>query len=267
MIALHGAALLWYTASGIVLGASFAGARAGAPRAGVLLAGAGAGTHLLALLWYRARHGELPLAGLGPTLSTLAFLTAVFLFGVASTREGRPLGLVLAPIVVVLLGGALLIGIAPPAEASAFAGLWFALHVTLSLAAYASLTVAFAAGLLYLLQFRSLKGRRFGRIFRYLPPLPVLDLVRRRALVLGFPTLTAGLALGWAWTLRETGSLALADPQVIFGVLTWIVFLALLGGGASGDRRAAGASVAGFLIVVVAYFILRTSMGAGRAFL
>ncbi len=264
---LHGLALAGYAAAGGVLAASFAGGREEASRGGRPLAAAGVAIHLAALLLYRSRFGELPLAGLGPTMSTLAFLTALFLLGITWTNEGRPIGLILAPIVLLLLIGAHIAGFEPPGATNAFGGPWFMLHVVLALAAYGSLSVAFAAGLLYLLQFRALKGRRFGRIFHYVPPLPVLDLVRRRALALGFVALSAGLALGWAWTLRQQGSLALEDPQVIWGVLTWVVFLALLLGGARGERRAAGASVAGFVIVVVAYLILRMAMVRGPVFL
>jgi ABC-type transport system involved in cytochrome c biogenesis permease subunit len=158
----------------------------------------------------------------------------------------------------------------PSSPARAFVGVWFSLHVVLAFAGYACLALAFAAGLLYLLQFRALKERRLGRVFRYFPSLTTLDMVGRRAIAVGFPGLSLGIALGWAWTLRYRQSLAIGDPQVIWGVLSWFVFFALLfvrSGGAGRERRSALANVVGFLVVVAAYVVLRVSMTSGRTFL
>lgn len=264
-------ALVLYVGASGALAASFANGRGVAPRTGAAMAKAAVVLHGVALVAFTARYSELPLVGLAPSLITLAFLIAVFLFAATIATESRPVGLILVPIVAVLLAVALTLGIAPTGQPLAFRGLWFSLHVLLAFIGYAGLSVAFAAGLLYLLQFRELKDKRLGRIFRFFPSLPALDALGRRGLAVGFPALSLALLLGWAWTVRFHRTFAVTDPQVIWGVLTWMAFAAVFGlrvvRGPDTQRRAAAASVVGFVLVVVSYLVLRVFMAGGRVFL
>jgi len=148
-----------------------------------------------------------------------------------------------------------------PSEAVlSFQGPWFVLHVMLALVGYAGLTVAFACGLMYLLQFRELRNKNFGAIFRFFPPLDTLDRMGKWALIVGLPFLTLALVVGWAWTERFGHPLAPGNPKVVWGVLSWLLILAALVARAGGGRRgvrAAAASVVVFAVVVVAYIVLR----------
>ncbi|HSH46823.1 MAG TPA: cytochrome c biogenesis protein CcsA, partial [Longimicrobiales bacterium] len=241
--------------------------RRGSPHFALPVLVGGLAAHGGALVVFTARHGDLPLAGLGPALSSLAFLSATAMLVAGVLKEARPLGAVVLPFAAVLVGVALLLGI-EPGESVAFGGVWFYFHVVPSLLGYAALALASAAGLLYLLQFRELKGKRFGRMFRFLPPLETLDRVGRIALVSGLVALTLGLLAGTVWTM--TFAAAGLTPKVAWGVLTWLVFVvALLARrkGMTGDRRAALVSVVGFVVVVVAYLVLRLAEPAGRLFL
>jgi len=268
---LIGSALLLYIVSAGVLALSFAGGRDTPPRSGTWLAAGGVTLHGVALAAFTATHGELPLVGLSPSLATLGFLIGIFLLVTVATSESRPVGLVLLPLIALLAGLALVLGLRPAGTPLAFRGVWFAFHVLAALVGYAGLAMAFAAGLLYLLQFRELKSKRLGRIFRYFPSLPALDLLGRWAVAIGFPALTLALILGWAWTVRFQNSLAPRNPQVIWGVCTWIAFLAVIAARAAGtagrERRAAAASVVAFVAVVALYLVLRLSLVAGRLFL
>lgn len=264
-------ALVLYVGASGAMAASFANGRGVAPRTGAAMAKAAVVLHGAGLIVFTARYSELPLVGLAPSLSTLAFLIAVFLLVATIATESRPVGLILVPIVAVLLAVSLVLGLAPTGQPLAFRGLWFSLHVLLAFVGYAGLSVAFAAGLLYLLQFRELKGKRLGRIFRFFPSLPALDSLGRRGLAVGFPALTLALLLAWAWTVRFQRTLAITDPQVIWGVLTWIAFAVVFGLRVARvpdtQRRAAAASVVGFVLVVVAYLVLRVFLAGGRVFL
>lgn len=268
---LVGSALLLYVISSGVLALSFAGGRDTPPRSSTLLAAGAVTLHGAALAAFTATHGELPLVGLSPSLATLGFLIGVFLLATVGVSDSRPVGLVLVPLIAVLLGAALALGLQPAGAALAFRGVWFAFHVLAALIGYAGLTVAFAAGLLYLLQFRELKHKRLGRIFRYLPSLATLDTLGRWSVAVGFPALTLALLLGWAWTVRFQNSFAPDNPQVIWGVITWFGFLGMIGaraaGSASRERRGAMASVIAFSVVVLVYMVLRLSVVAGGLFL
>ena len=271
VLTLHGLALGLYLIAAAGLAAALAGGRVAVPRWCMAIVTAAVLCHGAALAAFAAEFGELPLVGISPSLSSLGFVIAVLATGAGALDEGRPLGLVLVPLVALLLAVALGLGMEPAGEELSFRGPWFALHVVLAFISYAGLAVAFAAGLLYLLQFRVLKEKRFGRMFRYFPSLGTLDRVGRRALAVGFPALSLAIALGWAWTVRFQRTLAVRDPEVIWGLLTWLVFLAALlarrSGGAERDRRGALASVIGFVVVVLMYVVLRLSMAEGRVFL
>jgi HemX protein len=263
----HGLSLASYLGAGGLVAGSFATGRS-VLRGPVALISLAVAAHALGIVLFVLRFGELPLVGLAASFSSLAFLIGASLLVAALLREIRPLALVLIPLISILLAVAITLGIAPSEASSSFRGVWFVAHVVLAFIGYACLAVAFAAGLLYLLQFRALKDKTFGRAFRFLPPLETLDKVRQRVLLTGLPSLTFALALGWAWTVRFQNSLALPNPQVIWGVVTWVVFVAALASRwRGGERNAAAASVAGFTLVVLTYVALRLLMADGAVFL
>lgn len=260
---LHVAALAAYAVAAALLGLSFARSARRLPGAATACLSLAVALHGAALAAFAAAHGELPLVGLGPSLSVLALLVALGSLLLATLGRTGPLGLILVPVAGALAGIAQVAGLHPAAEEIAFRGPWFSLHVVLAMVGYAGLTVAFAAGLMYLLQFRQLKGKRFGAVFRFFPPLDTLDRIGRRALLVGFPFLTAALLLGWAWSERFGPAMGPGNPKVVWGVITWLVFLAALGartrGGERPAYRGAAAAVAGFAVVVVAYVVLRAA--------
>lgn len=234
------------------------------------IAAAGVAAHTVALARFTMLHGELPLVGLAPSLSTLALVIGVGLLATIGLGEVRRVGIVLIPIVILMEGLAVVIGVQPADGALDFQGAWFAFHVTLAFAGFGGMAVAFSAAVLYLLQFSTLKAKRLGLAFRFLPPLATLDRLGRIGLVAGLITLTLGLALGWAWTVRFRHSFEQTDPKVIWGILTWVVFvvaLAVRGRGSQHERRGALATVVGFAVVVVSYVLLRLATSTGGFFL
>ena len=126
--------------------------------------------HGAALASFAAQYGELPLVGLGPSLSVLALLVALGSLLLATLGRTGPLGLVLVPVAAALAGVAEVAGMRPAAQEMAFRGPWFVLHVVLAMLGYAGLTVAFAAGLMYLLQFRRAEGKALRRRLPLLSP-------------------------------------------------------------------------------------------------
>lgn len=267
---LHLIALLFYAGVGGLYGMSLATGRSAVPRPGIALIGAAVVAHAAALILFTATYRELPLVGLGASLSSFAFLVGTCLLAAALVTESRPLGLVLAPIIALVLLAVLLLGVAPTGEEPEFRGVWFALHVVLAFTAYAAMAVAFAASLLYLIQFRELKDKRFGRIFRFVPSLETLDRLAYRALLVGFPALTLALALGWAWTIRFRHSLSMNDPKILWAMFTWLAFtIALVSrrGRVDVERRAARVTVTAFAAIVLVFVILRITIAQRGAFL
>lgn len=267
---LHLGALLMYAIATVLLGVSFARGDRRLPPLAALLLGAGLAAHAGALAAFAARYEELPLVGLGPSLSTLAFLIGLGTLIASTLGQAGTVGLVLIPVVAALAGVAVGVGVAPAGEPMAFRGVWFVLHVFFAFLGYVGLTLAAAAGLMYLMQFRELKSKHFGAIFRFFPPLETLDRLGRQGILLGFPFLTLALLLGWAWTARFHGAAQPGSTKLAWVILSWVVFVAAivarLGEGRRGHRGAL-ASVIGFVVVVVIYLVLRVQTSHGGAFL
>lgn len=247
------------------------GARGREATVAFVLAASGVLAHGAGLVRFVVRYGELPLAGLAPSLSTLALVIGLGLMATLALGEASRVGIVLVPIMILLEGAAAVLGVHPrPGPPLDFQGAWFSFHVTLAFAGYGSFALAFASGLLYLIQFHELKVKRLGRLFRFLPPLATLDRLVRLGLVTGTVTLGLALFLGWAWTVRFRQSFEVTDPKVLWGVFTWLVLvgaLVLRRGSGRREHRAALASVAGFAAVAFTYVLLRLAVGEGGFFL
>jgi HemX protein len=257
-----GAFLLW-------LRTLMAGARTGGALA-KWTALAGVLVHLAAVVRYTLDFGELPLVGLGPSLSMLALLTGVGLVGALAVQEGERVGIVLLPLTVVLQAIALAAGIRPSGAVPEFRGLWFVLHASLGLAGVVGIALAGSAGWLYLAQFRELKAKRMGKLFHFLPPLTTLDRLGRVGLRLGFVLLTLSLALAWAWTVRFQQSFGTDEAQMWWGVFSWLAVLAAIvarRGEGSPERRAALANSLAFLAIAAGYLLLRLAARPGVGFL
>jgi HemX protein len=267
---LHLGALVLYAVAAVLMGISFARNDARLPLVASSSLGLGLLLHGWALFHFSAVWRELPLVGLGPFLSTLALLLGIGTLIASTLGHALTVGLVLIPVVVLLVGVATAVGVAPAGDPNAFQSIWFVLHALFALVGYVGLTVAFAAGLMYLLQFRELKSKHFGAIFRFFPPLETLDRLGRLGLIVGFPFMTLALLVAWAWTARFQAVTAPGNGKLVWVIVSWFVFVgalaARLGSGRRGHRGAL-ASVLGFVVVVIVYLVVRVQSSHGGAFL
>ena len=234
------------------------------------LTGVAVALHAMALVDFWLTFGELPLGGLAPALSSLAFVGGLALVAMLLSREVARVALGLLPFVLVLQGAALALGIEPTRRDLDFQGIGFVLHVALAFLGLQGLAIASAAGLLYLMQHHELKVKRLGRLFRFIPPLATLERVGRVGLSVGFIALSLALVLGWAWTVQNRGSLEIDDPKVVWAVMSWVIFLGIFAarrGKGRNEYRSALAAVIGFAIVIGTYLALRLTSGGGGLFL
>lgn len=268
--ALHALALASYLfAWGVQLRAFLRGDEYGATP-GIRPVLAGFALHLAGLAAFVAEYGGLPLVGLGPASATLSFVLAAFVLGTSLGSDLRAAGLFLLPVLMALLGEGIYVGIAPATLQTGFQGPWFVVHVGTAFVGFAGLTLASTAGAMYVLQFRSLKEKRFGSVFRYFPSLEALDRLNRVGLGIGFPALTLGLVAGWSYTLTYGRGLALENPQVMLGIVTWIAYLAAIWfrfRPAWSEERAAAVSTAAFVVTLLVFLLLRLTMANSPFFL
>lgn len=126
------------------------------------------------------------------------------------------------------------------------------LHVTSMMLAYSALSVSFGAAVLYLLQGAG-PERRFSR----LPSAQALEDIGYWSVLVGFPLLTLGIALGAYWANSAWGRYWGWDPKETSALLTWFVYAGYLHArvlrGWEGNRSAF-LLVGGFAAVLFTYF-------------
>lgn len=219
------------------------------------LAALGALAALVVLLIGRARAAEqLPVATVFDSLVLLATTLLVLLFGLSISMRGPALGLFLFPLSLVVL---ILAALLPSGALSLRPEVPYAatlVHVGLTLAGVAALALAALCSLMYLVQQRRLRRASVGPLSRQIPNLERLERMNRRAVGVGFPLLTIGLALGLVlvWRRGEQLGLSAADPKVISSLLVWALLALLVGLGLKPRFR--GGPVA--LLTILAFVLM-----------
>lgn len=102
---------------------------------------------------------------------------------------------------------------------------WLPIHAGVSLVAYGFLALAFCGGLMYLLQEKELKTKRFGYFFSRLPSLEALDQLNSHCLTAGFLFLTLGIVTGTLWAHQAWGTYWQWDPKETWSLITWFIYL------------------------------------------
>ena len=239
-----------------------------APVAAVLgVLGIGVAAHAAALLAFAFQASAVPLTGLGPALSFAGAALALTLLVVEALARDVSLTLIAAPLAAVPTIFANVIGMTPGPSAEGMRGIWLFSHIALSFVGIAAFATAAAAGMMYLVQRRELKSRRFGIIFRVFPPLATLDRVNHLAAIAGWLGLTLGVVLASTYSV-EYHELNL--PQLVWGFGAWIavtcIALGRLARGWQAQRAAKYSSVA-FVVVLLLYVAFRVAAPAAGQFL
>ncbi len=240
----------------------------GAPVRGVTaLLGVGVAAHAGGLTAFVLRESQLPFTGLGPSLSTAGLVLAATLLLAELTAREVSLTLVAAPLAALPTLAALLVGLEPGAAPPAVRGGWLAAHIALSFAGFAAFATAGAAGAMYLVERRELKGRRFGAIFRFFPPLATLDRVNHVAALAGWIGLTLGVVLAGAYSLsfQESDALKLTWGAGAWAAATTVAVGRVVGGWQA--RRAAAVSAAAAASLLVLYVAFRVLVAGEGKFL
>jgi cytochrome c-type biogenesis protein CcsB len=229
--------------------------------------------HAAALLMTAAlvlRALELGTVPLVTSLEALFFyawlLFVVFLFLVRRAAH-RTLGVFLVPLATALAAVATVFMAPPVAVNELFKNRLFALHTVSLFLGYSALSVAFCAGVMYLLLFDEIAHKKVGRMFARLPSLDDLDRLGHRTVVLGFVLLTAGIAIGMVWARREWGVAWVWESKSVWTLLSWSVYLGYLvtrrAAGWQG-QRAAWLATLGFALTAVTFLSSSAMLGAGR---
>ncbi len=134
------------------------------------------------------------------------------------------------------------------------------IHAGLIMLAYSAFFISFGAGVMYIIQERELRNKRFGTVFYKLPSLETCDSISFKSVAVGFILLTLGVAAGIAWSHARDGVYWHGEPIELFSVVTWIIYLIIIQSRLSagwGGRNAAFATIIGFALVLASLAGLR----------
>jgi len=110
----------------------------------------------------------------------------------------------------------------------ALQSIWLPIHASIAIMANAFLAMGFCGAIMYLLQEREIKSRKFGIFYSRLPSLEALDNLNHHCLTLGFVLLTLGIITGSIWAEQAWGSYWQWDPKETWSLVTWFIYAALL---------------------------------------
>jgi len=132
----------------------------------------------------------------------------------------------------------------------------FRAHLLVSLAAYSLFTIASLQALMMAVLERRLHGGSLPPYLQSLPPLLTMERLLFRIITAGFLLLTLTLGSGMLFSEELFGRPLQFTHKVVFGLLSWLTFAALLAGrqfyGWRG-RVALRWTLSGFLALVLAY--------------
>jgi HemX protein len=250
-----------YALCALFFGVGFAGQRSPAfagLRRGLLRVALAA--HLLYFVLRGLEIEMFPIDDLWTTVSAIAFFTAVFYAGIARITRHAGSGGVALGLVFVAQWMASSLGSFEPHRRAGGMGAWAMSHVTMSTIAAAALVLSGVHGLLYLLLYREMRERRFGRWFDHLPDLDVLAKMTRRSALIGFIGLTVGLNVGIGLAHAEhLPGFDYRNPEVLLSLLLWVHFGVIsfsekIRG--FGARRASYAAAGGLIALLLSLFLV-----------
>lgn len=225
-------------------------------RVSLVAFGAALGAHTVWLVVKGIRANRCPLVGTEEMSAFLSWSLVVFYFIASRWYRAAALRAFVFPIVLALATiAAISPGTqeAPPPANPPLQGVLLPIHVGLILLSYAAFFITFGAGLMFIIQERELKHKRFGTIFYRLPSLDTCDAIGSRSMAIGFVLLTVGILAGLWFTHARYGLYWQGGPLEIFSVATWVIYLLLIQtrmNAGWGGRAGALASIVSFLIVV-----------------
>lgn len=225
------------------------------------------GFHTLLIISRWIDLGYFPATNLHQSLTLFAWLLALIAATAICRYKYQVFGAFASPLILMLVIMASFL----PQELAHMNDLiesyWLPVHVTLAVLGNAFFALAFVIGLMYLIQDRELKKKKLGGMYFVLPPLETLDELTYKCIVYGFILLTFGILTGLFWNDYTTGKAWSSNPRLIWSLITWCLYAALIHGrmvtGWRGRTAAIFASIA-FLILVGSFIFLNYILGPGH---
>ncbi len=190
---------------------------------------------LIATFYFAAEtieHGFfLPVVNFSQAMAFFAWSLAFVYLVLVIKAQSDSFGLILSPILLALMTASLWAKMRPGTSEEVktiFLNPYFTVHIVSAFFAYASFTLSFAAGILYLVQYRELKVKRAGTFYHKLPSLEALEKLIYQPLLWGAPLLVTAVTVGILWSKSAFGEFWILDPKTIATVVVAFFYFAIL---------------------------------------
>lgn len=144
-----------------------------------------------------------------------------------------------------------------PAVRPEFKSFWIDIHAFVAVISVSAFSAAFIVSILYLLQYKSIKSKKFGGLDRILPSLEMLDKINYKLIFYGFPLYTFAILVGFIKYITILGFLF--DPKETLSFITWFVYLVIFYLRAKDDwqkKKADYLTIFGFFLVIISFFCI-----------
>ncbi len=225
----------------------------------ICVAAAIVSTAALGVRWaesYKMGIGRIPVTNLYESLVFFAWSVNLFYLFVEWKYKSRAFGAFVIPIAFLTMLFAFTneSGIQPLVPA--LQSYWLHAHVITCFVGYAAFAVSAGVAVMYLLKARQEETKTTEGIIAHLPSSKALDDLVYRAIIWGFPFLTAGIITGAAWANYAWGTYWSWDPKETWSLIVWLVYAAFLHARITRGwhgKRAAILSIVGFLATIMCY--------------
>lgn len=219
---------------------------------------AGFACHTLFLIWLSLENGHFPITNLSESLCFFAWCISAAFIAANFRYKINALGAFALPLVSVLTVFSQLIWEENRSIPLPLKSRWVYFHAGIAFLAYASFFLTLVAGVLYLIQEKELKGKKFRFLYFRLPPLQVCNELMSRFLSLGFISMSLTIISGAIWAQQTWGRFWNWDPKETASLVTWAIYFILINYRLSSKwhgRWAAYISIIGFVSVLFTFGI------------
>ncbi|MCP8967336.1 cytochrome C assembly family protein [Ectobacillus ponti] len=150
------------------------------------------------------------------------------------------------------------LGKAPPVLANRLLSELVYVHVGMAIACYAAFTVSFIFSVMYLLQYRLLKQKKWNARLRRLGNLSRLDQMSHMLNLFSVPFFLLAISLGCLWGYLKLENFHLYDPKVVGSFIVLVIYTAGIYLRASDrlqGKNIASWNVGAFLVMLINIFL------------
>ncbi len=224
----------------------------------------GLACHYVSLLVRARGTHSVPYHDLQGSMSLFGWLLAVTYLCLEIYHRQRTVGAFVVPIILAFFLAASFAPEHPGAPTQAH-GVVFALHVTLSILAYAGFALSCVLSLMFLGEERLLRIRKLSEVVWRLPSLELLERMSHTSVLVGLVTIAAGTALGFLAVDRQAGQHWYFDPKYIVTLVVlalYAIYLSLARTAAWRGARASRLCVFNFILVVISFTVVNLYFSA-----